>query len=107
MIFFCGVILSASPLCIYHWIRSQIQLRSFVREKRVGMSSRAAVILIVLFLFHEDEFASSSSQISKIKTKPLKFPNIFIIGAQKCGTTSTAFLLLQHGDICNKGIIRQ
>ena len=61
------------------------------------------LMLIVAFLFHEDESASNSGQISKIKTKPLAFPDIFIIGAQKCGTTSTAFLLLQHGDICNKG----
>ena len=64
------------------------------------MSSR---VIIAFLLFHQDESASSSGQISKIKTKPLAFPDIFIIGAQKCGTTSTAFLLLQNGDICNKG----
>jgi hypothetical protein len=61
-------------------------------------------VVIAFLLFHEHESsASSSGQISKIKTKPLAYPDIFIIGAQKCGTTSTAFLLLQHTDICNKG----
>lgn len=62
------------------------------------------LLLVVVFLHGDDCASSSSNAISKLKTKPLEYPDIFIIGAQKCGTTSTAFLMLQHGDICNKGL---
>lgn len=33
----------------------------------------------------------------------LQYPDIFIIGAQKCGTTSLNALLLDHPDFCNGG----
>ena len=35
--------------------------------------------------------------------KFLPFPDIFIIGAQKCGTTTLNILLQQHSSFCNEG----
>jgi len=32
------------------------------------------------------------------------YPSLFIIGAQKCGTTSLNNLLFEHKEICNKGV---
>ena len=41
----------------------------------------------------------------KVATKDLvEYPDLFIIGAQKCGTTSLNNLLFEHKEICSKGV---
>ena len=62
------------------------------------------MLLVIVYLPSDEGASSITNAINKLKTKPLEYPDIFIIGAQKCGTTSTAFLMLQHGEICNKGL---
>ena len=72
----------------------------------------AAVALALLLLYPPSSVVVSSSSSSKSSKSPppfpavlpLPYPDVFMIGAQKCGTTSTAYLLLQHGAFCTKGL---
>lgn len=43
--------------------------------------------------------------VKRVATKDLvPYPDLFIIGAQKCGTTSLNNLLFEHKEICSKGV---
>jgi len=70
----------------------------------------AAVALALLLLHPPSSVVVSSSSKSSTSPPPfpavlpLPYPDVFMIGAQKCGTTSTAYLLLQHGAFCTKGL---
>jgi hypothetical protein len=45
--------------------------------------------------------ALSASSASK---QPLPYPDLFIIGAQKCGTTTLNLLLQRHPSFCDQGL---
>jgi Sulfotransferase domain len=72
------------------------------------MSTYVRSILFVLLLnlqlkWYNHRAAAASSDAPAHKMIQLEYPDIFIIGAQKCGTTSLNWLLYRHDSICNQG----
>lgn len=57
---------------------------------------RVVVWLMCLLINH-------MSSVMPADKKFLPYPDIFIIGAQKCGTTTLNILLQQHSSFCNEG----
>ena len=49
-------------------------------------------------------FSATSKKQGPGKEDLVKYPDLFIIGAQKCGTTSLNNLLFEHKQICSEGV---
>jgi len=64
----------------------------------------ASVIVLLCLLLPCLEGALGGKKQTGATKDLVPYPDLFIIGAQKCGTTSLNNLLFEHKEICSKGV---
>lgn len=69
------------------------------------LASLSLLLLAKPVMCAEKQETGPAKQVSGPAKEDLtKYPDLFIIGAQKCGTTSLNNLLFEHRQICSKGV---
>lgn len=79
------------------------------RRYSLGAALLLAMLSLVLLAkpvmcVEKQETGPAKQESGPAKEDLTKYPDLFIIGAQKCGTTSLNNLLFEHRQICSKGV---
>ena len=61
-------------------------------------------VVVSLLALSSAIMGQEQGKYDRRKKDLVPYPDLFIIGAQKCGTTSLNSLLYEHRQICNKGV---
>lgn len=105
LILFCTIVSAPEPSAYVSKLRSGLKKESAATDTTTKSEEENVEEKIEEESSDTDSESSNEpeSQVAPAMTEPLKYPDVFIIGAQRCGTTAMNNVLFTHPNICGKG----